>query len=161
MFNELDFGELSSIKFHEMEEGTKEDENDEKDPSPQEKEQPPIGTDKKKKDPEDENEEKDPSPTLVPLTLRKTTRSTAGVPPKRFRDEYGELTHLADPCVFLTMDIYEPTNLQEAMESPNAQEWWKAAQAEYDSLIENETWEVVPLPEGRKTVSCKWVFKVK
>ena len=47
------------------------------------------------------------------------------------------------------------------MESPNAQDWWKAAQAECDSLIENETWEVVPLPEGRKTVSCKWVFKVK
>ena len=47
------------------------------------------------------------------------------------------------------------------MELPNAQEWWKAAQAECDSLIENETWEVVPLPEGRKTVSCKWVFKVK
>ena len=134
-----------------MEEGTKENEHDEKDPLPQEKEPPPIGTDKKEKDPSPQ--EKKPSPTLV--TLRKTTRSTAGVPPKRFRDEYGELTHLADPCVFLTMDIYEPTNLQEAMESPNAQEWWKAAQAEYDSLIENEKWEVVPLPEGIKTISCK------
>lgn len=95
------------------------------------------------------------------MPLRKTTRSTAGIPPKRFCDEYGELTNLADHCAFSMMDTYEPRTFQEAMESPNAQKWWDASQAEYNSLIENETWELVPLPEGRKKVSCKWVFKVK
>jgi hypothetical protein len=32
---------------------------------------------------------------------------------------------------------------------------------EYDSLMTNNTWTLVPLPAGRKPVSCKWVFKIK
>ncbi len=34
-------------------------------------------------------------------------------------------------------------------------------QKEYDSLMTNNTWTLVPLPVGRKFVSCKWVFKIK
>ena len=29
------------------------------------------------------------------------------------------------------------------------------------SLIENDTWDLVDLPEGRKPVECKWIFKIK
>ena len=32
---------------------------------------------------------------------------------------------------------------------------------EYNSLIENEVWELEELPEGRETVGSKWVFKIK
>ncbi len=34
-------------------------------------------------------------------------------------------------------------------------------QEEYDSLVVNNTWYVVPLLKGRKPISCKWVFKIK
>uniref|UniRef100_A0A2N9IQH4 Reverse transcriptase Ty1/copia-type domain-containing protein n=1 Tax=Fagus sylvatica TaxID=28930 RepID=A0A2N9IQH4_FAGSY len=34
-------------------------------------------------------------------------------------------------------------------------------QAEMDVLQANQTWELVPLPSGEKTVGCKWVFTVK
>jgi len=34
-------------------------------------------------------------------------------------------------------------------------------QKKYDSLVTNNTWTLVPLPVGRKLVSCKWVFKIK
>jgi hypothetical protein len=34
-------------------------------------------------------------------------------------------------------------------------------QAEMDALQANQTWELVPLPSGEKTVGCKWVFTVK
>jgi hypothetical protein len=32
---------------------------------------------------------------------------------------------------------------------------------EYDSLIENDTWILQDLPEGRKIIDSKWVYKVK
>ena len=32
---------------------------------------------------------------------------------------------------------------------------------EYNSLIKNNTWELVTLPPDRKQIKCKWVFKVK
>lgn len=32
---------------------------------------------------------------------------------------------------------------------------------EYDSFIENDTWILQDLPEGRKIVHSKWVYKVK
>jgi hypothetical protein len=31
----------------------------------------------------------------------------------------------------------------------------------YNSLIENNTWELVPLPSNMKLVICKWIFKEK
>ena len=32
---------------------------------------------------------------------------------------------------------------------------------EYSSLHDNNTWELVDLPPGRKLVKCKWVYKTK
>lgn len=58
-------------------------------------------------------------------------------------------------------DVMEPTTYEEAVSGPQATHWVDAANEEYQSLIENKTWELVPLPSGRKPVSCKWVFKVK
>ena len=30
---------------------------------------------------------------------------------------------------------------------------------EYRSLTTNNTWDLVPLPKGRKLVRCKWVYR--
>ena len=51
--------------------------------------------------------------------------------------------------------------MEEALASHQAKEWKTAADSEYESLMENETWELVELPCGRKPIECKWVFKVK
>jgi ATP-binding cassette subfamily B (MDR/TAP) protein 1 len=37
----------------------------------------------------------------------------------------------------------------------------KAMQEEMDSLQKNDTYELVKLPEGRKALKNKWVFKLK
>jgi hypothetical protein len=57
--------------------------------------------------------------------------------------------------------LEEPQNIEEALTCENSKEWECAMQEEYDSLMANNTWTLVPLPVGRKPVSCKWVFKIK
>jgi hypothetical protein len=39
--------------------------------------------------------------------------------------------------------------------------WDKAMDEEMVALDVNMTWELVPLPEGKKAIGCKWVYKVK
>ena len=40
-------------------------------------------------------------------------------------------------------------------------DWDTAMDEEYRSLMENDTWDLVPLPKGRKLVRCKWVYRTK
>ena len=56
---------------------------------------------------------------------------------------------------------HEPSTFEEAMASPQRDEWIKAMDAEYQALLENGTWEIDDLPPDRKVVGCKWVFKIK
>ncbi|CAI7867459.1 unnamed protein product, partial [Closterium sp. NIES-53] len=39
--------------------------------------------------------------------------------------------------------------------------WKKAMESELKSIEENGTWELVELPEGRKAITSKWLFKIK
>ena len=86
-------------------------------------------------------------------------------PPVRYGiDEYAGIAAAVGvtPHVALrASQIIEPRSLKEAMSGNLAEEWQKAANMEYQSLIDNETWELVELPPGRTAVGSKWVFKVK
>ncbi|GMI95462.1 cysteine-rich RLK (RECEPTOR-like protein kinase) 8 [Hibiscus trionum] len=55
-------------------------------------------------------------------------------------------------------DFVEPRTIKEALKSDH---WRRAAQEEYDALIRNNTWSIVELPDDRRAVQCKWIFKVK
>lgn len=44
---------------------------------------------------------------------------------------------------------------------PEADKWKIAMDDEYASIIENDTWDVGQLPEGRKPIKCKWVCDFK
>ena len=48
--------------------------------------------------------------------------------------------------------------MQEALTDPA---WAKAVNEEMHALQKNSTWELVSLPEGKKTIGCRWVFTVK
>lgn len=47
------------------------------------------------------------------------------------------------------------------MNHEDSDKWKLAMQQEFDSLVENETWSLVNLPENRKAVKSKWVYKIK
>ncbi|KAL0362214.1 UNVERIFIED_CONTAM: putative mitochondrial protein [Sesamum calycinum] len=40
-------------------------------------------------------------------------------------------------------------------------EWQDAMKTELDVLEHNCTWKLTPLPEGKRPIGCKWVFKTK
>jgi len=57
----------------------------------------------------------------------------------------------------------EPRSYHEAThpENPDSPSWIEAIQAELKSLQDHGTWKVVPQPEGKKVISCKWVWRIK
>lgn len=57
------------------------------------------------------------------------------------------------PRVFLAH--VEPATIKQALSIPK---WHNAMQAEYQALMANNTWTLVPLPPHRKSIGCKWVF---
>lgn len=97
-----------------------------------------------------ENQEiADQEPPENPEGTRKSQRSNKGVPPQRLIE------------TFSAMDHQEPRSFREAMISPKKVEWKMAMEEEIRSLIENQTWELVVLPPGKKTIGCKWIYKMK
>ena len=55
----------------------------------------------------------------------------------------------------------DPSTLTEALAREDGEKWKEAILAEYNSLIEKQTWKLVQLPPNRKPLGCKWVFKLK
>ena len=55
-------------------------------------------------------------------------------------------------------NIAEPSNFYEASKSS---EWKEAMKEEYESIIKNNTWDLVKLPHGKQPIGCRWLFKLK
>jgi transposase InsO family protein len=52
----------------------------------------------------------------------------------------------------------EPTCFEEVVQK---KEWMNAMTEEYQSIIKNDVWEVVPKPKNKDVVSSKWIYKIK
>jgi hypothetical protein len=51
-----------------------------------------------------------------------------------------------------------PTSTRSALVDPH---WCCAIKEEYDALLSNNTWDLVPQPSGAYVVTGKWIFKQK
>ena len=85
------------------------------------------------------------------VPVRRSNRQNQGQMPAHF-DDY--LLSINDIC-------QEPTSYKEAMRSANKENWEAAVKEELKSINKNQTWDLVELPEGRKAIGSKWVFKLK
>ncbi|CCA76752.1 related to retrotransposon HobS hobase (N-terminal fragment) [Serendipita indica DSM 11827] len=55
----------------------------------------------------------------------------------------------------------EPTTLGEALKCPDSDKYVQAAIEEVRAHLENGTWKLVRLPQGKKAIGSRWVFKIK
>ncbi|KAL1214071.1 Retrovirus-related Pol polyprotein from transposon TNT 1-94 [Cardamine amara subsp. amara] len=55
----------------------------------------------------------------------------------------------------------DPLTFKKAMKSDNSDKWLIASEEEMSSMDVNKVWDLVELPDGFKTVGCKWIFKTK
>ena len=61
----------------------------------------------------------------------------------------------------MLLDHDEPTNYEEAMVSPDSAKWLEAMKSEIRSIYENKVWTLIDLPNDRRAIEIKWIFKRK
>lgn len=83
------------------------------------------------------------------VPIRRSERVNKGVPPKRLIEEINVAVSS------------EPKTYNQAVTCDDRENWISAMKEEIESLHENGTWELVDLPENKKPIGCKWVYKIK
>jgi hypothetical protein len=69
--------------------------------------------------------------------------------PKRFSSYLSAMTHIIDS---------DPTCHGEASTEQVLKD---SMTEEYQSILKNDVWDVVPRPEGKSAVTSKWIYKIK
>ena len=98
--------------------------------------------------------ESEPEPTTMPETpmtqVRRSSRVTKA--PQRYSPSLHYL---------LLTDAGEPEYFGEAMQGNDSIKWELAMKDEIKSLQKNGTWSLTKLPEGKKALQNKWVYRLK
>ena len=55
----------------------------------------------------------------------------------------------------------DPETFSQAMSSKESNSWYSAMKEEMNSMESNRVWDLIELPDGIKSIGCKWVFKTK
>ena len=122
--------------------------------------------------PDDHDEPSDiasPStPPTSPITPQQSTSSSSASSSegprgmRSLRDIYDETEELSQSFNNLTLFCLfgdsEPLNFEEASQNDK---WKIALDEEIKAIKKNDTWELSTLPNGKKAVGVKWVFKIK
>ena len=59
----------------------------------------------------------------------------------------------------MLLDNNEPSNYEEAMAGPDSNKWLEAMKSEIESMYENKVWTLTDLPDDRRAIENKWIFK--
>lgn len=99
-------------------------------------------------------------------------RSNRGVPKRQYQTDlkakgkypisnyvsYHRLANSHALCVDKLATVCIPENVQEALKD---ERWKIAMNEEMEALEKNQTWKLVNLPNGKKTVGCRWIYTMK
>lgn len=94
-----------------------------------------------------------------------TSVSSTSPPPPPNKSTHSIITRaragIFKPKTFVSstlVPILEPDDVEQALLDPY---WKKAMIEEYDALVRNNTWELVPWSSDMNLITTKWVFRVK
>ena len=59
----------------------------------------------------------------------------------------------------MLLDHDKPMNYAEAMMCPDSAKWLEAMKSEIRSIYENKVWTLIDLPNDRRAIKNKWIFK--
>jgi hypothetical protein len=102
-----------------------------------------------------------PPPTPERPAHLTSTRSRRNIKPSLAAREAAESRKYSARVAITQPSPADPTTYEEALASSERDLWIAAIKAEFDSLARHQTWQLIPRPPNRKTVSTKWVFKLK
>lgn len=73
----------------------------------------------------------------------------------------GKLHDYNTPLLKAMLAVKDPQTFQEAVSVSDRAEWITAMEAEINSLIDKDAFDLVPLPKGKKDIGSKWAYKTK
>jgi hypothetical protein len=90
--------------------------------------------------------------------LRLDVAQNVGAPTSQHRqrqshDQFTRYVALMRKCI-----VTEPYSFQKSVQDPT---WVDAMVEEYDSIVKNNAWEIVPRPVDKSVVGLRWIYKGK
>lgn len=108
------------------------------------------------------------SPNTTPEVVVPSKNVSHSVSPNDNIDEYATIAYdpFYDNNAFLhhfagLASLEYPKSFAEALASDEGEQWRIATYKEWNSLLENGTFELVELPKGRKAIGVRWIYKKK
>ena len=74
-------------------------------------------------------------------------------------DDNDNLCMITHCCYSAKFDV--PKTYSQAISSNDKHKWNEAMEKEMNALVENDTYDIVPLPKSRECVGGKWVYTIK
>ena len=109
-----------------------------------------------------ESEDDEVQDGALPVDVEHHTRPVrARRPPDRHDMLTGEWWNFIENASVATADAEKPTTIDETLNGANSKQWLMATQSEFNSLKQNQTWDLIDLPPGKNIIGSKWTFKHK
>ncbi|KAL0410895.1 UNVERIFIED_CONTAM: Retrovirus-related Pol polyprotein from transposon RE1 [Sesamum latifolium] len=129
-------------------------------PNPQNLPEIPTTLPEMEPEPIDEIQLENQQPSVKSIApLHVYSRKRVPIPiPMQIHESEPDYLHNTEAFLTTLNSISIPRTLQEALKDKN---WIDAMREEMHALEKNKTWEIVSLPDEKKSVGCKWVFTLK
>uniref|UniRef100_A0AAV1UZ15 Integrase catalytic domain-containing protein n=1 Tax=Peronospora matthiolae TaxID=2874970 RepID=A0AAV1UZ15_9STRA len=106
------------------------------------------------------------SPIMTPNTRKKQAI-------KRYEQEFPNLrrgtfnlddydaSYATQYCLSAKEDVESASTYSQVLESKHKDDWIRAMKSEIQALTQHDTWTLQDLPSDKRSIGCKWVFRIK